>query len=530
MSFQSLPTECMTHIFETFKDNKDLYSCLLVNRLWCRIIIPILYKAPFTRNQRRNKGQQSKIISTYLSCLNNEDKIYFMNFINNKIKIPLNNDQLFDYPIYLEEFCNVSLQEKISHWIILMIKDSSIEQRKIFHLIINNLYPLLISKSKNLIYLNLININSDNFDIPDIFTFFAFTPGLTNLNRLDFKLYQNDSKITNIINLIDILPSLCFNIQIINFNLKSNDKDNQITLRKALCGIIRNQKDLKKLYLRFKGEFKNNFIMSTLEELHSNNLTHLYLKKLRLNDDMMDSLLNLFSLKVLGFESCYINFQDLQNRYDNYYYNNNNNFINFQLKKLYLVENMTRHMNSDIKCLILRYFGNTLNHLILDELNLDLVKTLSNYCPNIKTLVLLASEYEINDLYNLLINLYYLKSLTLWYINDHTIKLLGNYLPNNLLHLGFIHLVCLPYDDFLKDCNIQIESLEIFNLIMGSNISNSSDHFKPISDYIINHSDHLKNITFGINCDINNEDLERIKNFVNVKLIDDYERFPTKFI
>lgn len=535
MTFQSLPTECITHIFETFQDNKNLYTCLLVNRFWCRIAIPILYKTPFTRKQERNKSQQSKIISTYLSCLNNEEKIHLMNNSNNKILIPLNNDQLFDYPTYLEEFCNLSLQDMIIHWIILMIKqDFSIEQRNIFHLINNILYPLLISKSNNLLYLNLNNVNSsdknnNNFDIPDIFTFFAFTPGLTNITRLDFKLYKDDSNLLlNIINLFDIIPSLCKNIQLINFNskLSSNDNDNQITLRKALCGIIRNQKDFKKLYLRFKGETLSNMIMPILE-LQSINLTHLYFKKSRLNDDVMDSLAKFLSLKVLGFESCYItnDNQFQKDRYDN----NSITDSNFQLEKLYLVENMSRHMISDIKCLIIHYFSISLQELILDELNFDIVNILSNYCSNIKRLILLATEYESIDLYNLLINLNYLKSLTLWYVNDDTIKVLGNYLPDTLLHLGFVHLICSPFNDFLKDCNIPLESLEIFNLIMSFNNSNSSAHFKPISDYIKIHYDHLKVIYFGKNCDISIEDLEGIKDYVNVKLLDNYERFPSKF-
>ncbi|GBC24154.2 hypothetical protein GLOIN_2v1514804 [Rhizophagus irregularis DAOM 181602=DAOM 197198] len=186
MPYQPLPIECISHIFESFQDNKNLYTCLLVNRFWCRIAIPILYKTPFTRNQERNKSQQSKIISTYLSCLN---------------------------------------------------------------------------------------------------------------------------------------------------------------------------------------------------------------LKLRLNDDVMDSLANFLSLKVLGFESCYIiTTSDNQDRYNDNFITNNSNF---QLEKLYLVENMSRHMISDIKCLIIRYFSISLQELILDELNSDIVKIISNFCSNIKRLILLATEYEI---------------------------------------------------------------------------------------------------------------------------------------
>ncbi|POG71939.1 hypothetical protein GLOIN_2v1601523, partial [Rhizophagus irregularis DAOM 181602=DAOM 197198] len=49
-----------------------LYSCILVNRLWCRLAIPLLWEDPFcipTQNYR--------CIEIYLSYLNENDKKKF---------------------------------------------------------------------------------------------------------------------------------------------------------------------------------------------------------------------------------------------------------------------------------------------------------------------------------------------------------------------------------------------------------------------------------------------------------------------
>ncbi|UZO07767.1 uncharacterized protein OCT59_028042 [Rhizophagus irregularis] len=57
--------------FIQIDDIKTLYSCLLLNRQWCQLVIPILWKHPFYYAQKGN----SKLISTILSFsnLNNDN-------------------------------------------------------------------------------------------------------------------------------------------------------------------------------------------------------------------------------------------------------------------------------------------------------------------------------------------------------------------------------------------------------------------------------------------------------------------------
>jgi hypothetical protein len=56
-------------IFEELQeDSKSLFSCLMVNRLWCETVIPILWRNPWCYNgvNYRNKSSLFIIIARYL--------------------------------------------------------------------------------------------------------------------------------------------------------------------------------------------------------------------------------------------------------------------------------------------------------------------------------------------------------------------------------------------------------------------------------------------------------------------------------
>src|SRR5436305_6710442 len=57
-----LPADCLNEIFEYLKgEKKALYSCLLVNRLWCEISVRILWSSVWNYD-------------TLIACLPNESK------------------------------------------------------------------------------------------------------------------------------------------------------------------------------------------------------------------------------------------------------------------------------------------------------------------------------------------------------------------------------------------------------------------------------------------------------------------------
>jgi len=76
-------------------DLKSLYSCILVNRLLCRIAIPILWEDPFSL--RRREGFSRNFLDTYLLFFNENDKTKLKEFgitINSpSFENPLFNNQ-----------------------------------------------------------------------------------------------------------------------------------------------------------------------------------------------------------------------------------------------------------------------------------------------------------------------------------------------------------------------------------------------------------------------------------------------------
>ncbi|GET54013.1 hypothetical protein GLOIN_2v1870015 [Rhizophagus irregularis DAOM 181602=DAOM 197198] len=76
-------------IHEEFKgDRNSLHSCLLVNKTWCEIIVPILWKNPwkYLEEDKKEKSQLNDDIPgveyclselEYLKCHNNSDQNIF---------------------------------------------------------------------------------------------------------------------------------------------------------------------------------------------------------------------------------------------------------------------------------------------------------------------------------------------------------------------------------------------------------------------------------------------------------------------
>src|SRR6266498_3222859 len=87
-------------IFEHLEDKVDLYSCLLVNRLWCEISVRILW----TNIQNYN---------TLISCLPNESKEILRK--NKIILTPTSNPPLFNYILFIKSLSINKLEKKIKN-------------------------------------------------------------------------------------------------------------------------------------------------------------------------------------------------------------------------------------------------------------------------------------------------------------------------------------------------------------------------------------------------------------------------------
>src|SRR5438270_11985265 len=94
-----LNIDCLVLIFNEMEKN-SLYSCLLVNKEWCNIVVPILWKK-FSWNWHSLYGEVSnsekRLFNTILSCLLLSSKQLLS---DNGIKLPsavLKGVPLFNY-------------------------------------------------------------------------------------------------------------------------------------------------------------------------------------------------------------------------------------------------------------------------------------------------------------------------------------------------------------------------------------------------------------------------------------------------
>ncbi|CAG8685377.1 6982_t:CDS:1, partial [Acaulospora morrowiae] len=99
----SLPADCLDGILQYLHDDAGaLYSCMLVNRLWCRRVVPILWSNPWKSRQLLiDHTPWPAIVRTLLSCLSEESKQILK---NNGIELSAQTSRrpLFEYIEYCQ--------------------------------------------------------------------------------------------------------------------------------------------------------------------------------------------------------------------------------------------------------------------------------------------------------------------------------------------------------------------------------------------------------------------------------------------
>jgi hypothetical protein len=90
-------SELTYKIIQHFKsDFSTLYLCILVNRLWCRLVIPLLWEDPFSISTKNYH-----FIEIYLYYLNEDSKAKFIEYgIDDNLLT--SNNTLFNYPSFIK--------------------------------------------------------------------------------------------------------------------------------------------------------------------------------------------------------------------------------------------------------------------------------------------------------------------------------------------------------------------------------------------------------------------------------------------
>ncbi|GBB99712.1 hypothetical protein RclHR1_03600008 [Rhizophagus clarus] len=170
--FNDLPELIYEIIQYLHNDHITLSSCILVNRLWCRIAIPLLWENPFSTCTKN-----CNFIEIYLQYLNEKDKDKLQEY---GIKIHSKPSLLFNYPNFIKNINTCKIVYSIEKWISAFKRN----QNK------NLLPPIINTTLYNRSFLNDIDcfmmpefdfIRRSEFNLPPISNLINFTTGSTQI-------------------------------------------------------------------------------------------------------------------------------------------------------------------------------------------------------------------------------------------------------------------------------------------------------------------------------------------------------------
>ena len=103
-------------ILNNVQSTQDLHSSLLVNRIWCKVTIPILWELPLGQKfSLFNYKKKELCIRTYISCMDTQARTLLT---QNGFDLSSSSPQAtFDYPSFTHKFRIDNLFDFISEYL-----------------------------------------------------------------------------------------------------------------------------------------------------------------------------------------------------------------------------------------------------------------------------------------------------------------------------------------------------------------------------------------------------------------------------
>src|SRR3954462_12990160 len=110
-----LPVDILSIIFEDIEQENDesLYSCILVNKEWCQIAVPFLWKNPWKKVNNSTTNRSKKLFNCFLMMMPEESKEFLkMNGIKFLVEDSFSKNEtlLFNY----SSFCKIIDSVKVN--------------------------------------------------------------------------------------------------------------------------------------------------------------------------------------------------------------------------------------------------------------------------------------------------------------------------------------------------------------------------------------------------------------------------------
>ncbi|CAG8679085.1 10512_t:CDS:1, partial [Funneliformis mosseae] len=213
-----LPTECIQEILKFVDSN--LFSCLLINRIWCRNTVPLIWNNPF-RFKGLSDQKHSRFLDNYLKSLNQEEKFWL---IQKGIAFAHEQPLLFDYASFLEVIKFDKLDLTIKNWVEYIYYDFKVP--KIIFLgkgeyyinILTVLFKLFMRQSRgirSLFISEIMNIPTvTRIKFPDFSSFSLAMPGIKGVKDVEINFTYEVKPYRK---LFEAISTSCVQIQ--NFSL-----------------------------------------------------------------------------------------------------------------------------------------------------------------------------------------------------------------------------------------------------------------------------------------------------------------------
>ncbi|GBC47976.2 hypothetical protein GLOIN_2v1867536 [Rhizophagus irregularis DAOM 181602=DAOM 197198] len=425
--------EIISDIIQYFQyDSSTLYSCILVNRLWCRSAIPLLWENPFLLQYPKNY----RYIEVYLYNLNDDYKTQLNEYGINNDLFPSNT--LFNYPSFIQHLDTRRIGDSIEKWVAAVtVKEQSIVSEIVDHeslrytkMIYKSLFRLFIENEANIhTFKFTMLVDNDLEYFKEIFELIlqnqnllrniknltlCFEPITENITKFMKYLYSNCN---SVLSLYFLFPSSC-----------------NSTTERHFSRMIDSQKNLKKVYFSYNCNFslyhsllslKNPNCMNTLRTII---FYYINFKNIVVLNEVFEQLNCLESIHILYCFSLDSNFTQ--------------QIISmtkpFKLKSLIMDEVLIEPLQ-----LLLQKSGEYLENFGLehDEFIQQVSELIIKYCKNINFLQLDDLNDDINMTLHLIENInHHLNYLTIesYELSSIILQNLGQVLPPKLEYLNLI--------------------------------------------------------------------------------------------
>ncbi|CAB4410956.1 unnamed protein product [Rhizophagus irregularis] len=296
-----LSTEVLEQVFRKFKDDfhasKHELSAALVNRKWCRIIVPIMWEDPFG-----STDFPDKLVKILLSLLDEESRSLLTNKEIDLSKSPPFQTTTFDYACFIRSLQLDKMYDGIRNYLITNNQfdegEELIGKYKKTGFIFHEISSLILRRSSLIEYIR--SVYPYSIDYAVIVDDINLIPYMTNANKCLKYLRVVITFGGGYSKFYSGLFTICKNLITIITSVTTLESAN------SLATIIRAQNSLKNLSVLFSEKY---LVGSVLESLSSQkdsliNLTMNTCDFDTISDDALKSLITCKKLERLVLERC----------------------------------------------------------------------------------------------------------------------------------------------------------------------------------------------------------------------------------